>query len=56
MFISVLALNNSTKANRIDADQQIDTLLKKITQAESENEVSFLLHLCSGTKEGSVRD
>ncbi|CAI5640871.1 unnamed protein product [Oreochromis niloticus] len=26
------------EANRIDADQQIDTLLKKITQAESENE------------------
>lgn len=56
MFIYVLALNNSAKANRIDADQQIDTLLKKIMQAESENEVSVLLHLCIGTKEGSLRE
>lgn len=56
MFIYVLALNNSAKANRIDADQQIDTLLKKIMQAESENEVSVLLHLYIGTKEGSLRE
>lgn len=53
---NVLFSNNSTQANRIDTEQQIDTLLKKISQAESENKVSVLLHLYKGTKVGSVRE
>lgn len=36
------------KAQRIEADQEMDNLLKKITDAEHENEVTVLLCFCSG--------